>query len=138
MNEGWCGDDHLLMFDESEIDEATRRYGAPEFLPGYQILGLSGWDDFIVRDSVGRVFKVPTLPFDANYLSPYTPPHEAPALLPAARFRGRVKWYTQPILFGGDPNAPANLIWVDHATHAQLVKWWNEQYRAVRGKAPAL
>lgn len=50
-----------------------------------------------------------------------------------ARFTGKIKWYVQPIVFGGDPQMGNNVIWVGHEEHAKLVKWWNEQYRGVKG-----
>jgi hypothetical protein len=49
------------------------------------------------------------------------------------RFAGKIKWYVTPLVFGGDPKIGDNLVWVSHEEHAQLVRWWNEQYRALKG-----
>jgi hypothetical protein len=51
-------------------------------------------------------------------------------LLPDVRFTGRIKWYTKPIVFGGDPGPGENLSWVDHELHARLVQYWNREYHA--------
>jgi hypothetical protein len=50
------------------------------------------------------------------------------------RFTGKIKWYTQPIVFGGDPSSEENMIWVDIQKHQELVKWWNRKYTEVAGK----
>jgi hypothetical protein len=73
MTEGWYGDDHLILFDEAELASASDRYAISELLPGYRVIGLRGWDDFILQDSTGRTYNVPTVPAIAEYLSPYTP-----------------------------------------------------------------
>lgn len=52
MNEGWVGDDYLILFDESEVATMTERYAFSQFPAGYQVFGLPGWDDFIVRDYI--------------------------------------------------------------------------------------
>jgi hypothetical protein len=56
MNEGWVGGDYLILSAESEIATMSERYTFSRFLPGFQVLGLRGWDDFIVRDAAGRTF----------------------------------------------------------------------------------
>jgi hypothetical protein len=131
MTEGWFGDDHLILFDESEIALASGRYAISQPLPGYQVIGLRGWDDFILRDSAGRTFTVPTVPAIAEYLSPYALPAGS-ILSPDGRFRGKIKWYLKPIVFGGDPNLGENVIWVSHEQHADLVKFWNDRYRDLK------
>jgi hypothetical protein len=40
----------------------TEGYGIPRHLPGFAVVAISGWDDFIVRDEAGAVFRVPTVP----------------------------------------------------------------------------
>jgi len=62
MNEGWLGDDYLILFDEAEVAAPSDRYGISQLLPGYQVLGLRGWDDFILRDSARQIYSVPTVP----------------------------------------------------------------------------
>src|SRR5437588_3594467 len=74
MTEGWYGDDHLILFDEAEVASASERYAISELLPGYRVIGLRGWDDFILQDSTGRTYNVPTVPAIAEYLSPYALP----------------------------------------------------------------
>jgi hypothetical protein len=137
MNEGWVGDDYLILFDESEVATMTERYAFSQFLPGYEVLGLRGWDHFIVRDSQGRTFSIPTVPLELKYLSPFAIPERMEDLRPDARFRGKIKWYLKPIVFGGDPGARENMRWVSLEEHAQPVRWWNDLHRSLTNKAPA-
>src|SRR5882724_1165831 len=53
MTEGWFGDDYLISLNEAEVASASDRYSISRFIPGHQVIGLRGWDDLIVRDSVG-------------------------------------------------------------------------------------
>ena len=128
--EGWYGDDYLLLFDEAEVSSVSDRYAISQFLPGYQVIGLRGWDDFVVRDLAGHTFTVETVPMIADHLSPYTLPAVESSLIPDDRFRGKIKWYVRPVVFGGDPHLGKNVIWVSHEQHTQLVKYWNELYRS--------
>lgn len=130
MNEGWLNQEYLILFSGSEIKSTTLRYGLPKFLPGYEVVGLRGWDDLIVRDSVGQTYAVPSVPLDTEYLAPYNIP--AGSLAPEELLSGKIKWYVQPIAFGGDPNLGSNLTWVTHEQHGQLVIWWNTQYQALK------
>ena len=127
MNEGWHGDDYLILFAESEIGLATDRYGISKQLAGFQLLGLRGWDDFIVQDSAGHTFSIPTVPIDPQYLEPFHIPAGKAALQYDARFAGKIKWYLRPLVFGGDVNEKENCVWVSHEQHAQLVRFWNDK-----------
>jgi hypothetical protein len=53
MTEGWCGDDYLVLYSDAERQPASERYGIADLLPGFAIIGLRSWDDFIVQDSDG-------------------------------------------------------------------------------------
>lgn len=127
MEEGWYGDDYLILFGEEEATAASGRYSIDEFLPGHRVVGLRGWDDFILQDASGKTFCVPTVPAIEKYLAPYDIPTEA--LTADARFLGKIKWYINPVVFGGDPRIGKNVTWLNHDQHAQIVKWWNDQYR---------
>jgi len=132
MREGWHDEDYLVLLSDQESSNASRGYGIPGYLPGYQILGIRSWDDFIVRGASGGVFTVPTVPMDPQYLAAWTLPRDSALLKPDLRFTGRIKWYTKPLVFGGDARDPANTLWVSHEQHMQLVTWWNLQYREMR------
>ena len=135
MREGWLGEDYLVLFSAPESSEASRAYGIKEYLPGYQILGLRGWDDFIVQDATGVVHTVPCLPIDSEHLSQWTLPPSSAVLESDLRFTGKIKWYIKPLIFGGDPSDPANMDWVSHELHIELVVWWNPKYRELIGNA---
>jgi hypothetical protein len=128
LNEGWLNDDYLILFPETEVASISEKYSVSRFLPGFQILGLLGWDDFIVRDSKGATFTLPTVPLDLQYLSPFVLPKKESALVSDERFTGKIKWYVKPLVFGGNPDVGDNLVWISHEQHAQLVQWWNTKY----------
>jgi hypothetical protein len=131
MKEGWLNGDYLILLDEAEVAAFTAPYGIDRYLPGFSIVGLRGWDDFIVADQEGRRFTVPTVPLLESHLQPFESPVDASALRADARFIGKIKWYIQPVVFGGDPSPGDNLTWVNLEQHAQLVRWWNEKYKSV-------
>jgi len=137
MTEGWFGDDYLISFNEAEIASASDRYSISRFIPGYQVIGLRGWDDLIVKDSAGLAYTVPSVPMDSGFLSRCVLPEAESSLVPDERFFGKIKWYVQPIVFGGDPNLEKNVTWVNHEQHAQAVEWWNDLYRSARSQPSA-
>ena len=135
MHEGWLGDDYLILFeDEHEAETAAGRYALASALPGFGLIGLRGWDDFLVVDENGGVFSVPTVPLDKKDLAPFEMPVGAISLQPDDRFTGKIKWYVKPVIFGGDPRMGDNVTWVSHEGHAELVQWWNKTYRDLTAK----
>jgi len=98
------------------------------------VIGLRGWDDFILQDSSGATYCAPTVPAVAKHLSTYVLPSTGATLRPDDRFQGKIKWYVKPVAFGGDLQSQANISWVSHEEHAQLVKYWNSLYRSVKGQ----
>jgi hypothetical protein len=129
MREGWHDEDYLVLLSDEESSAASRGYGIQGYLPGYQILGLRSWDDFIVRDATGSVYTVPSVPMHPQYLSAWTVPANSTLLKPDLRFTGKIKWYTKPLIFGGDASDPTNTLWISQGQHVQLVSWWNLKYR---------
>ena len=127
MIEGWLGDEYLVLFDEVEADAFAGAYSISEFLPGLVLVGLRGWDDFIVRNPACELFVVSTVPLTHSGMEPFDLPGNF-RLTPDERFVGRVKWYIKPILFGGNPSDDENIAWVSLGQHAQLVTWWNRKY----------
>jgi hypothetical protein len=135
MTEGWSGDDYLILYSEAERQSASERYGIAALLPGFTIIGLRSWDDFIVMDSEGAVFLVPTVPCDAAHLTEFHLPLNV-EIVGDTRYAGRIKWYTKPIIFGGNPRLGENLTWVAPDEHAPLVRWWNRMYRDITAGQP--
>jgi hypothetical protein len=132
MIEGWIGDDYLIFFDpRDEVPSATVEYGVHDVLPGYAVVGLRGWDDLILSREAGRVYTVPTVPIDPQWIAGYELPDPS-ALEPDARFAGRIKWYVKPIVFGGSPSAEDNVAWITHASHREFVRYWNAMYRNLK------
>ncbi len=132
MQEGWSDDDdYLIVFDEAESRPATAAYGIGKHLPGHILVAILGWDDFVVRNESGELFRVPTVPLVPKYMEKHAPLPDTAGLEPDERFTGKIKWYVKPIVFGGDPSAEDNTIWVDLTTHQELVCWWNKLYQDV-------
>jgi len=134
MNEGWLAGDYLVLFSKSESEEAFVRYGFEEILPGYALLGLRSWDDFIVIAPTGETLSLPTVPLDPKNGEPFSLQRSL-ALTEDDRYKGKIKWYVKPLVFGGDPRDEANLTWVNHEQHAQLVHWWNHQYKTLKAQS---
>jgi hypothetical protein len=132
MREGWVGDDYLVLFDAAELEAATENYAIPDLLPGYKLVGLRSWDDFIVADGAGNLFTVPTIPVHTGYLVPFQSPGSDQVWNADERFIGKIKWYVKPIVFGGDPTSNENQTWITHDQHAQLVRYWNGVYRSIK------
>ena len=130
MREGWAGDDYIVLFGERAPSLQTA-YGITSALPGYRLLGLRSWDDFIVEDQRDARFTVPTVPLIQGNLSPFEIDLQR-ELETDERVRGRIKWYNTPLVFGGDPNVGDNVTWVTVEQHTQLVTWWNQKYRELR------
>ena len=135
MVEGWLGNDYLILFDASEVEAASNRYTIGRWLPAHQVVGLRSWDDLLVKTHAGQVFAVPSVPASPDHVTPFPISSRRPTLSPDARFAGKIKWYVKPLAFGGDPTSDANITWVSHAQHGQLVVWWNEQYSMLKSQS---
>ncbi len=130
--EGWHGDDYLVLFNEAETSALSARYEVGRYLPEHVITGLRGWDYFIVRGADGRCATVPTVPITAEHLAPLEFAVDAERIVSDERFRGKMKWYTKPIAFGGNPADNGNIEWVSLEQHISLVKWWNDRYPSLK------
>ena len=128
MKEGWLANDYLVVFDREEVISITERYDVPHYLPGYSVLGLHGWDDFIVQDPNAATFTVPTVPLIDGGLSPFDQRLLSFDLRSDERFTGKIKWYIKPIIFGGDPKPGENMTWLPIHEHQEAVKYWNRLY----------
>lgn len=130
MIQGWHDDDYIILFEEqSESVAMTERYAAKDSLPGYTIVGIRGWDDFILRDADGLLYTVPTVPLAAEHLRPYGFDVASAILRADSRVADMIKWYVQSIIFGGDPLSQQNIAWITLDQHVDAVKWWNTKYR---------
>lgn len=133
MNEGWQNDTYFVILTQDESSAAMTAYRFDQFLPGYTLVGLKDWDDFIVINQAGVMLTLPTVPLDASYAAPFALPRQI-SLEPDSRLIGKIKWYLTPLVFGGDPRDKANLTWITHEQHAELVAWWNEQHKLAKGQ----
>ncbi|MGE9293812.1 MAG: hypothetical protein ACQKBW_09385 [Puniceicoccales bacterium] len=128
MKEGWYGNEYLVLFEGEEIEARTNDYAIPTYMPGHTLLGLAAWDNFIVReDKTGKVYKVLTLPMRPEYREPCDIDlADAEFKLDRdARYYQKVKWYIDPVVFGGDPEPGENMVWLPHKEHVEAVLYWN-------------
>jgi hypothetical protein len=126
MREGWLGDVYVVFFEGDEVVALTERYGLTHTLPGYRVLGLRGWNDFIVADESGRTFVVPVVPAIKGHLEPMPIRCDAP-LFPDEGLRGKVKWYVTPLVLGGTAVAE-NTVWLSLQDHVIAVRYWNHRF----------
>jgi len=73
-----------------------------KYLPGYFIVALKGWDDFVLCDRKGQYFLVSTVPLERGTLAPFQFSAASARLEFDERFRGKIKWYVKPIRFAGE------------------------------------
>jgi hypothetical protein len=134
MKEGWLNNEYLILFEEQSAS-LEKAYGFPELLPGFGLIGIRSWDDFLVQDERQDLFTVPTLPLMREHLAAYEFKQPLENLVPDERISGKIKWYVTPLVFGGEPTAEENTSWITLAQHAELVQWWNRKYRELSKKS---
>ncbi len=127
MEEGWHSDHYWTLLAPAE----AARYNVGKHLPGYRAVALRSWDDLVVARQDGSLFTVPCVPLVSQHLEPLAGLPSGSELRPQEDLQGRVKWYQQPLVFGGSPNAGENVVWVEPEQHAQLVNWWNAKYQEI-------
>ncbi len=137
MKDGWFNDEYFALYEtKNEATSATERYQLQEYLPGFSVVGLEFWDDFILCDREGRYYTVPTVPLAREELEAFPFPAESLKLRMDPKLAGKIKWYVQPVVFGGSTSALENTAWVSHDQHVELVSYWNKLYRDLKRKGP--
>lgn len=135
MVTGWHGDEHLILFEEPlEAIEMTRRYGVDDRIPEHTLIGLRGWDDFILMSPDQRQKIAPTVPLTVDGMAEWEIPNDLSSLEPDPKTAGKIKWYVTPLVFGGSPTDEANITWVTIDQHVDLVRWWNNKYDEIRSQ----
>ena len=135
MKDGWFNDEYFALYEsQEEATNATARYQVSEYLPGFFVVGLKFWDDFILCNTDGRYYTVPTVPLSREEVQAYAFPSESLKLRTDPKFAGKIKWYVQPLVFGGSASAAENLAWISHDQHVEAVVYWNKLFRDLRGK----
>lgn len=133
MKDGWFNQEYFSLYETNEeATSATARYELPGYLPGFFVVGLKFWDDFILCDTEGRYYTVPTVPLAREELKAFSFPAEPLKLRADPKFAGKIKWYIQPIVFGGSPSTQENMAWVSHDQHVEVVVYWNKLYRDLK------
>lgn len=134
MKEGWFNDEYFALYEnQEEAASATARYRISEYLPGFIVVGLKFWDYFILCETDGKYYTVPTVPLAREELRAYSFASAPLKLRADAKLAGKIKWYIQPIVFSGSPSDPKNMAWISHDQHVEAVVYWNKMYRDLRG-----
>jgi len=132
MTEGWNKEQYFILADSlNESKKLTELYGISESIPEFIIVGLLGWDDFILCNKNDEYYRVPTVPAIKENLEPFTFPESPMKLESSPKYQKRIKWYIKPIVFGGSPEDPENMRWISIEEHSKLVKFWNNTYREI-------
>jgi len=127
MKSGWLNDNHYNLFDSIEIENLTSKYELEKYIPNYKLIGLIGWDDFIIFKN-NFYYKIPTVPIYEKYLEEIEMIDYLIELENEKENQNKIKWYTKPLIFGGDPCDPKNIKWINIEQHSQLVSYWNKIY----------
>lgn len=139
MIEGWHGSDHLILFDEAEIAAASDRYAVSQFLPGYEVIGLRWWDDFILQDFGGATFCAPTIQAVAELQitfrlmrSPQKERHSNSMIV----FRAKSSGTSNLSCSGATRSRRRNHLGQSRSacTTGQMVKYWNGLYRSLKSR----
>ena len=115
------------------ITSMTDRYEIRTYLPGFSAVGLKSWDEFILCDANDHFYTVPTVPLTSQHLKPFDFVLNSVGIHRDDRLAGKIKWYIQPIVFGGSPLDKKNETWITLDQHVEAVKWWNAKYCQVQG-----
>ena len=135
MKEGWHNDQHYILYESKEECEiATKDYEIAQSLSDQYIVGLLGWDYFILCSLTSEYTTVPTVPLIPKEQQPFQFPSGPMTLEADPRYENKIKWYIKPIIFGGSPEDQTNIQWVTHEQHRDLVKYWNNLYRNLTNK----
>jgi len=126
MKHFWVDDIHYNLFEEEE-HLLISKYKIDLYISGYKLIGLIGWDEFLLEKDK-KYFKVPTVPIDINNLEEISDICKLNELTNKESIYDKIKWYTKPIVFGGNPKDEKNIIWVDIEQHIKLVTFWNNKY----------
>ena len=134
MITGWLDRDYLTLFDDQiEAIQKTQEYGITDVIANFTLIGLISWDDFILKDKNGAIFSVPTVPLDQQFLKPINLVIDQTKIKADSSIQDKIKWYIQPIVFGGSPTSNENIAWIDIEQHIQAVRFWNQKYKMIKG-----
>src|SRR5205085_3177788 len=95
---------------------------------------LHGCNNINLVYSSCPTFLSTSIPINGEYFYPFSISNDTEKLVSDLRFKGKIKWYLTPLVFGGDPKTGDNLTWVSHEEHAELVRWWNAKYRDLKAQ----
>lgn len=97
MIQGWLQDIHISLFPQDSCEQIAGSYGLSEALPGYSLIGLLGWDDFLLKSDSG-LYTCPTVPIDPKYLQTIDIKIDTGDLRPDPELNDRIKWYITPLI----------------------------------------
>ncbi|HWC62543.1 MAG TPA: SMI1/KNR4 family protein [Rhizomicrobium sp.] len=57
---------YLILWKANELEAWNKRYGAPDCVPGFFLIGSDGGGEAIAFDPAGRVVRLPFIPLAAD------------------------------------------------------------------------
>ena len=100
MREGWLDDEYLILFEERSAS-FEKDYGFSYLLPGFRLIGIHGWDEFLVEDKGRNLFTVPTVPLLRKHLAPFKFEKSLETSSPMIRFVERLSGMSRRLFLAG-------------------------------------
>ena len=126
--EGWLSKNYYILFSQTEKDLYWDKHNLKQYLPNYDVFGLFNWDYFMINQSNKLYAIIPTVPLLDKYITKFIYKNRSMLLTQDPTIKGKVKWYKNPLVFGGNPNDKENTVMVKIEKHAELVEYWNRKY----------
>lgn len=133
MISGWHNNEYLILFEEQiEANAMTERYGVSERIPDHTLIGIRGWNDFILMSPEGSLMVAPTVPLRKEELERWDFKIDLSKIKSETEIGDKIKWLVTPLVFGGSPTDNENISWISIDQHIELVNWWNSKYDEIK------
>jgi hypothetical protein len=134
--EGWLSKNYYILFSNEEKQLYWEQHHLKKYLPDFDVFGLFNWDYFIINKSNKLYAIVPTVPLMEKYITVFTYINRSMLLTQDPKQKGKIKWYKNPLVFGGNANDPDNITMIKMEKHAKLIEEWNKTYyRSIASQA---
>jgi len=150
--EGFVGGTYLRLYRLEELAAANRAYDIAAYLPDHLLIGSDGCGNAFLLDTASGgmpVDKIPFIPLDRafgetvgkdflSFLDALLCPAEngdGSNLRPNPETFGLEIHETHPVVLGGDPEDPANKVFLKPCVHAEAAVYFNRLVRTIRSRS---